>query len=291
MSALWPNPDGWSWEYEQSFTENLWGFPEVVVNQARLYFDGYSSVPGGIEVQNLEVEISAPPARIAADKSGGLISKPPNTIREPFLRTLWRARPDLRVAIENRSGSAALPNLNPPGFYQVLLGEAAYRKSETEIAAYRRDQVAMMSWLWLVSDLTIGNTFELQLVPDLADDVWLYGTIAAWEDVSVPAGFFEDCLRVDYRIDYGESICTDENGNETGAFRSETYGHIHYAPDVGPIESFETWIPISELIWGECPPGQEHIGEPFSEGTLQYTGGSPVPVVSTTWGSLRIGYR
>lgn len=290
MTALWPNGDESSWEYEQTFTEDLWGFPEIVVNEARLYFDGYDTVPGGIEVQNLEVEISSAPRVAPSARYSGLIADPPSTIADPFLRTLWRCRPDLREAIEQRFGSP-LPALNPPGFYQILLGEAAYRKTVDEVAAYRRDQEAMISWLWLVSDLTIGNTFELQLVPDLADDVWLYGTIAAWEDVSVPAGLFEDCLRVDYLIEYGEIVCTDEFGSESGAFRSETFGHVHYAPSVGPIESFETWIPVSEMVWGECPILDEHIGEPYSEGSLRYTGGFPVPVEKSSWGALRIAYR
>ncbi len=38
-----------------------------------------------------------------------------------------------------------------------------------------------------------------------------------WEDVTVPAGYFSLCLPVDYRIDYGESIGTDEYGKELGA--------------------------------------------------------------------------
>ncbi len=61
MSSLWPNADGLSLEYEQTYTEYLRGDTETTVNQARFFFDGYDTVPGGIEAQNLEVEILPPP--------------------------------------------------------------------------------------------------------------------------------------------------------------------------------------------------------------------------------------
>lgn len=297
MSSLWPNADGHSWEYRQTYNENLWYDPETTVNQARLYFNGYDTVPGGIEVQNLEVAVLPPPAAKSLSSTAPRAKRQfavaaPASIQNPFLRTLWQVRADLRDAIEKKAADPDDIVPDRPGFYQILLHEAAYKKTEENIGAYRRDQNAMMSWLWLVEDLTVGSSFELQLVPDLADDAWLYGTIAAWEDVEVPAGEFSDCLRVDYLISYGESICTDIDGHETGGFTSETRGFIHYAPDVGPINTYEEFIPITEIIWGECDDYfSQHIGEVAASGSLQLTSDDPVLTEQASWGSMKGAYR
>jgi hypothetical protein len=295
MDSLWPNDDGHSWLYEQVYHD--WYAGEVIENEVRLFFNGADTVPGGIVVQNLDVEIlGAPlaPTSGSTDQGVKLLSGDTDVpaAADPFMRTLWKARPDLREAIrEKLDAGPAEPVRYPPGFYQLLLGEAAYRKSDEDIAAYRRDIEATKSWLWLVQDLTIGNTFEFQLVPDLADDVWLYGTLAAWEDIDVPAGHFAGCLRVDYRIDYGASICTDETGSELGGFSSETRGFVHFAPEVGPVNHGEEFIPFKEFLWGECPEWEIYQGVVFTSGSLRLMGEQPTAVKPTTWGRLRTLYR
>lgn len=287
MSALWPNADGTGWIYQQTYSEADWCGDIQASNEARFYFDGADVVPGGIVVQNLKVEVhgTAP--------SGFAIDAPSAVRGDPFYRTLWRARPDLREKIRAEAASGKIAPWPDSTFYLNLLHEAAYRKSDEDIAAYRRDQVAMKSWLWLESDLTIGHGFRIQLVPDLADDVWLYGTNAAWEDVEVPAGSFAGCLRVDYRIDYGEGVCTDETGTETGRFRSETRGWVHYAPDVGPLDCHEEFVPITEIIQGKCPFGDlgEHVGEICTTGDLRLLEIQPVPTRPTSWGRIRRDFR
>jgi hypothetical protein len=284
MDALWPNEDGRTWLYAQVFHD--WFGGEVIENEVRLFFDGTDIVPGGIVVQDLKVE--ATPAEFRPRLVGH--DNPPAGA-DPFYRALWRSRPDLRDGI--RAKLETLPPASeryPDGFYQVLIGEAAFRKSDEDIAAYRTDIEAMKAWIWLISDLTIGGTFSIQLVPDLADDVWLYGTVARWENVAVPAGTYTRCLRVEYLIDFGESVCTDENGNELGGFRSETRGFIDYAPEVGPVNHYEEWIPFVEFLWGDCP-WQGFLGMVFTSGSLQLTAESPTPIQQTTWGRIKAAFR
>ena len=144
------------------------------------------------------------------------------------------------------------------------------------------------SWLWLVSDLTIGNTFTLQLVPDLASNVLLHGTIAAIEPATVPAGTFEDCVRVDYLIDYGKSECVDDQGNVTGTSRSETRGYVHYAPLVGPVQSSEEFLRFAEATGTCAAPGD--IGRVFARASLRLYSAT-VPALRTTWGRLKTVYR
>lgn len=274
MSALWPNDDGLRWEYVQTYETAPWAGGDMVENQAIFTFNGDDVVPGGVEVQNLEVEVIG---------SGGPVRFGPSA--NSILRAAWTARPSLRESISSLLQNGSSANQPPPGFFQTFLHEAAYKKTDGEIADWDRNVEETRAWLWLVSDLTIGSEFQLQLIPHVTDNVWLHGTMAAWEDVEVPAGVFEGCLRVDYRIEWGESICTDEMGNPTGAFTAEMIGFVHYAPDVGPIQSYEEYTPLKEVVWGECSPGIPE-GEVQSWGSLKLTAG-PVAVESETWGRIK----
>jgi hypothetical protein len=282
MDTLWPNDDGRSWTYEQTYSDAITG--QVIQNTVRLLLDGRDVVPGGIAVQNLRLDGPG-----GATKQLGQTDGMPAEL-SPFLATLWRSRPDLRVALDRHNERTVGQEQLTDGFHQLLIGEAAYSKTEHEISAYRRDVEATRSWLWLVSDLTIGNTFALQLVPDLADDVWLYGTITMWEAVTVPAGVFPECLRVDYRIDYGEAVCLDEYGQGLGGYRSETRGWIDYAPDVGPVSHYEEWIPFADFLWGNCP-WQGYLGVAFTFGSLRLSSEQPTAVGQTSWGQIKGQFR
>lgn len=280
MERLWPNDDGRSWIYDQHREE--YGLSGVVVdNQVRLLFDGTTVAPEGIEAQYLRHELVSGPwgsshAALAA------------TIRDPLLRAVWMARPDLRARIEATLGEAPCPAFAPPGAYALLLGgELAWRRTADETAAWRCNFPNTRSWQWLVADLTIGNTFTLQLLPDFADDIFLHATVAAIEPSSVPAGTFPNCVRVDYVVDYGTLTCMDQSGNVTGTFRSETRGFVRYAPDAGPVESFEQWFPVVESSNG-C--GGYPIGEPGTLTTMRLSSQS-VPVRPASWGRLKAAYR
>lgn len=287
MDQLWPNADGLSWTYDQVY-HDYYG-QEVVQNQVRFFFDGTSIVPGGIVVQNYDYEVFGSAGRALKTPAG--LETAPEVVRNqgPFWRNLWRARPDLRTKIELRCAKDAA-DTRPEWLYGVLLHGGAYLKTSEEIATYRTDLVATQSWLYLTSDLTVGATFDLQLVPDLADDAWLHATVAAWEDVTVPAGTFAGCLRVDYRIDYGLSICTNEQGQETGSMRSETRGFVHYAAGVGPVQTHEEFIPFAEQPLGFCGLFWP-VGEPLTESGLSLANLQPTPVKEKSWGSLKHHFR
>ncbi|MEO5617727.1 MAG: hypothetical protein ABIS67_08145, partial [Candidatus Eisenbacteria bacterium] len=218
MNQLWPNDDGRAWRYDQRH-QRFGVDPLLVDNQVRLLFEGPTVAPDGINAQYLRHELlsgSVAPALLAGD------------IADPFLRNLWSARPDLRVKIRASLDGTPCPAFAPAGAYAVLLnGEFAFLKTATEVAAWRCNLANTRSWRWLISNLTIGSTFALQLIPDLSSDVFLHGTVAAVESATGPAGTFPGCVRVDYLIDYGASNCTDSNGNVTGTSRGETRGYVH----------------------------------------------------------------
>jgi len=279
MDALWPNEDGRSWRYDQHY-ESFDINQLVVDNQIRIFLDGTTVAPNGIQAQYLRQEVISGPVAATA-----LVALVPDA----FMRSVYEARPDLQQKILNLVADSPCPGNAPVGSYSVLLnGEFAYRKTAQEIAAWRCNAADTRSWLWLVSDLTIGSTFTLQLLPDIATDIFLHGKMAAIESANVPAGTFDGCMLVEYVIDYGTSECTDESGAIIGTSRSETHGYIHYAPLVGPVESFEEFIRFAEATGTCAAPGD--IGRVFARTTVRLN--SPtVPVTRTTWGQLKASYR
>ena len=279
MDALWPNEDGRSWRYDQHY-ESFDVNQLVVDNQIRIFLDGTTVAPNGIQAQYLRQEVITGPVTTTA-----LATLVPG----PFLRRVYEVRPDLQQKILNLLADSPCPVNAPAGSYAVLLnGEFAYRKTAQEIAAWRCNAADTRSWLWLVSDLTIGNTFTLQLIPDIATDIFLHGKIAAIESATVPAGTFDDCMRVEYVIDYGTSDCVDESGAIIGTSRSETRGYIHYAPLVGPVESYEEFFRYAEATGTCAPPGD--IGRVFARASVRLSS-LTVPVMRTSWGRLKAAYR
>jgi len=122
-------------------------------------------------------------------------------------------------------------------------------------------------------------------VPDLAPDVFLYATVGGLENVTVPAGSYTGCQRVDYRIDYGESICTGEGSSEPlGTFRGQTLGYVLYAPDVGPVFSFEE-LSYADVT-GDCGVTPDVVVERV---ILKLTE-APVSTEPVTWGGLKARY-
>ncbi len=279
MDELWPNQDGLSWTYAQRY-EDFDLTPSVVENRTRIFLDGTVIAPTAIQAQYLRQELISGPAFVESSEPA---------LTDPFLRQLWIARPDLRTKILQVESDADCPETRAPGSYGYFLnGELAYLKTSGDIGAWRCNKSDTQAWLWLVSDVSVGNTFTLQLVPDLADDVFLHGEIVAVEPVTVPAGTFKNCVRVDYLVDYGFSTCYGQQRQP----RSGRYGRRLEAtsttrPASARCESFEEFIPIAERI-GSC--GGPSVGAPVSRVSLQMDT-TPTPVRRTTWGQIKLTYR
>jgi len=270
MASLWPNQDGSSWGYHQTYQAGPGGFgnPDTTETLFRLHFDGTVAVPGRSDAQNLvEEEVVASAPSLAATP-------------DAFLRTLWLARPDLRDALGQRGVTGAAAQV--PEWAALLVHGGAFEKTAQEIRIWRTDTTGLLSWVFLRFDLSLGHMFSLQLVPDLAPDVFLYATVGGLENVTVPAGSYTGCQRVDYRIDYGESICTGEGSSEPlGTFRGQTLGYVLYAPDVGPVFSFEE-LSYTDVT-GDCGVTPDVVVERV---ILKLTE-APVSTEPVTWGGLK----
>jgi len=265
MGDLWPNQNGLRWEYVQTLDLPLEA-SEPVQTTVALHFKGTAPVPGGSEVQNLVEEL------------------PTGTAGNALLRNLWRARPDLRPMLES-------PGFGPSSAQAVsweslFIHGGAWEKAVDEIRTWRFDVSATRSWLFLVDDISVNSSFQLQLIPDVAPEVYLNGTVTAIEDVTVSAGSFSGAYRVDYEVDYGESTCTDESSPDAlGTAHGYTRGYVHYVPGVGPVQSLEELTFTG--VTGSCPGVTPDVVQ--ARVTMELLQG-PVPAVPVTWGHLKALY-
>lgn len=270
MSDLWPNENGLRWEYRQTLE-----MPETdpVQTTVALRFDGTAGLPGELEVQNLVEELPSATASLAAGGTSG-----------PLMRNLWALRPDLRPALESRGFASSQPAA--AAWESIFLHGGLWEKTESEIRTWRTEPSFQKSWLYLVADLSLGNSFQLQLVPELASDVYLTGTVSqTGEDVSVPAGNFSGAYRIDYEVDYGESICTSEGSPDgTGTFRAFTRGYVDYVAGIGPIQSQE------ELTYSQVMGCPGIVPDVVAARVRMELLEIPLPVLPTTWGRLKVRY-
>jgi hypothetical protein len=209
-------------------------------------------------------------------------------VRDPLLRALWRARPDLRTAIATRNELAS-----GSSWWPLLLHDGWFMKNATNIQMWQPSWTHP-TWTYLTNDLSVGATFTQQLVPELADNVFLHGTVTGIDaTVSTIAGTFEHAVKMSYRIDYGWSEGTDANNNVIGRFRGETPGHVHYVPGVGPVDMLEDFIPYVEI---DCTPNacpvdwQSYLGVSLATKTLSLTG-LPVSIETRTWTQIKNLYH
>ena len=278
LADYWPHEDGRTWIYDQR-EQQLYPSALISDNVARMWFEGTAFAPGGPEVQVMKGAVTSLSAPGVLASMGV-----PAEVSNPLMRRLWVARPDLRAAIQRASLQAECPTEGVDGWVPLLLAPLAYRQTAAEVAAWRCNATNLRAWLWLTSDLSPGSTATLQLIPDFANDLFLHLSVFGLEDATVPGGTFQDCLRVDYVIDYGWTMCTDQSGNPLGTQRYETTGFVRYAPGVGPIECFEEFG-VAEAT-GQC---LEPVGV-LARASLKLHEPS-VPTAVSTWGRLKAEYR
>lgn len=283
LEQLWPHQDGNYWEYQQTYQLAAWmpTGPDTTTTTVGLHFNGLISAVGKPDLQNLaeEVPVAAAPGASAFGASAFGAS-------DAFLRTLWTVRPDLRSTLSSTySLDVGSPADVTTLWAAVLLHGGAFEQTTEDIATWRTSLIMAKAWVFVTSALTqVGDSFQLQLIPDLASDVYLTGTFAGFENVTVPAGTFK-CLRMDYLVDYGTSVCTSASSPDSlGSFRAETAGSIFYASGLGPVRSEEE-LTYHEVL-GECGVIPDEVGQ---RTVLELTS-STVPAKPTTWGRMKTRY-
>ena len=276
LDSLWPNANGLRWEYEFVNTSPLPVEPSFTTS-ATLWFEGTVQTPGGT-AQWLHGVHSVP----AKARTGAAA--------DPLLAALWRARPDLRSAIQARTGRS-LEEV-PINWWPFLLHDGYFMKSPTNIQMWQPDW-SHPTWTYLTDDLRVGATFTHQLVPELADNIFLHGTVEVIDATVVTlAGTYEPAIRMGYVIDFGWGELTDPNiGQVIGRARGEIRGHVHFVPGVGPVEMLENNTPFLEI---DCTPNtcpQEWLDLLGATFTRTLSLARVVSVESNTWSTVKSLYR
>lgn len=274
LDSLWPNEDGLRWTYAAHYEESFEGSESSDDFTATLTFDG-TNVVGGQTVQNLVGRIDGGAALGASERPAGL---------DALTARLWVARPELRGTL------AVLAARAVDDWPFVLLapanGNVGFLKTPTSIGIWR-DEIAAQSWLYLVEPKNVGPNFTLQLVPDLADDVFLYGTVTAADESvrGANGGLYPHSWIVEYLVDLGEGTWTDELGNPLGTFRMHTSGSVVFSAGVGPI-LMEERTTVVDIDCEACPFALDDVVTQGSMGLMSL----PVANESSTWSRLKSGY-
>lgn len=274
LDALWPNDNGLRWEYELVVTSTV---DAGLTGPAALWLDGTVQTAGGT-AQVLYGE------HVQPSKAGT------GAAVDPLLVAVWRARPDLRAAIAARTGVSLEGG---PTWWPLLLHDGYFMKNPTDIQMWQASW-DHPTWTYLTDNLAVGASFMQQLIPELASDVFLHGTVESVEaTVSTGAGTYEHAVRMHYVIDYGWTEEFDGNQQLIGRTRTETRGHVHFVPGVGPVEVLEDFVPYAEV---DCAPAAcpqewtDQIGVSVETKTLSLAH-EFVAVEPSTWGMVKSLYR
>ncbi len=278
ISNIWPNDDGRAWTY--ACTQRTWGTwgpktypteedvppvptmseiaailgshpigdsPDTLLGVYRLKFQGSITTPSGVTAQYLTESLEVP--------GSSPVASAPVSFEKALLARLMVARPDLRdkIAAYAGSGAASLPG---PGNHvdgkissviaqahrdPLLIHGYAWKKSDRWIGTYG-DLDTLLAWKFLEAPLFWHHEFTHQLLASFMDDLFEHCRILGRSSVQTEAGLFQGALECLYVIDYGILTWTDEYGNFMGYSRLFDYGTVVYAPNVGPVYSYERWM-------------------------------------------------
>jgi len=263
MSNLWPHADGTGWIYDLDYEmypappatdpvvqpmpsmaelhDALATVPagDPIMDRQGLYrlrFEGEVTTESGVTAQNLVGTIYDPDEPSLTLTSGAADGE------RRLLRLIAAARPDLRGRILDKLGEteSALKDVARFSNFYFLNGYA-FAFEDSGYYGYG-DLNPRHSWVYLEGDLDVGSEFSMQLVPELMDDIWLYGQVWSIADRVVAGIAWQNVLECMYAIDLGVAVATDENGEPIGEYRSFIYGATLYAPGTGPIASRERWV-------------------------------------------------
>lgn len=290
LENLWPNTDGDRWTYRLQSQlgghgrSQVYADPEDVPDAPplddlatwldqptsiddpvegnawmRLQFDGLRTTLTGVTRQNLAETFWFSEETI---KSARSVEGP-----DLLLRQVLRARPDLRERAHQlwpERTPRALRQLEPnaPGLAKapgdanatpLLLFGYVWEKTENHIGTYG-DVDQNLAWAFLKGEPVVGHEFSHQLVPALADDVWLHGRVERELEFRVGGEVYPRAVQVLYRVDYGVQTVTDEGGNVLGGVRAYATGRIVYVPGVGPVSVIERGLfPSGGVVGGSLP--------------------------------------
>jgi len=129
-------------------------------------------------------------------------------------------------------------------------------------------------------------------VPEFADDIFLHGEVTSVNaTVETQNATYNNAVQVTYLVDMGVFSVTDENGELLATGHAEFRGHVHFVPDVGPVEMLQEYEPYVWLDCNECPEDWLNwVGQVVETQTLSLLQ-DPVATEKLNLGSVKALYR
>ena len=269
LSTLWPADIGSVWEFDVRVEGP---FDAVETGTVTHSVVGQSEISSGVTVWCFSVDSTVPISALPGMPEG----------LSTLEQRLWSVRPELREKM--LVGGVRQVAYQPSLLLRVPeCSNEAGLLVDNEVAMGLWASSGDWAWWWITADLVPGSTFRLQLIPDLADDVFVNGEVRTIDGaVMTPAGSFTNAVIVDYVVELGESSITDEGGGVLGTVSFETVGWVAFAPGVGPVASEEAFAP-AEIDCPECPP---EIFETVTT-TMDLRNKTPVRGEQRTFGRLK----
>lgn len=289
LESIWPNSDGDSWRFQyacrwwdDASDVPCWPTPEEVPDlptmeefedllrnqptgdvcsteegEYALEFAGDTTTRSGATAQNLRETLTL--------DQGALALAAPSKAGAALLTRLCIARPDVAEKIRSKYPSIEVDAYPPQGKMSgleissesyaaifmdpILVHGYAWEKTRDWIGTYG-DIDQALAWKFLESDLGTGHEFSFQLVPSLADDVYLHCKVLRTFTAHTRLGSFEDSIECLYVIDYGIHATMPGVVGEAAEYtRTFDYGSVIYSPGIGPVYSYERAL----LYPGEQP--------------------------------------
>jgi hypothetical protein len=247
LENLWPHADGTDWSYdfryrvhelETSVGDTLPGMStlhaallEPVASALVSEDEGiYRQTVNGTVTTDSDVTAINMDVTIYSEVYGDKSLSPDNAL----LGAIARARPDLREKLEDRLGRRlADKDLDEAGFL-FFLSPYAFAVEDSGYFGYG-DLSTEHSWIYLTDELEVGSEFSIRLVPQLADDLWLYGRIWSVGDFTSGGATYANAVECMYVMDLGIQISVDEQGDIISTHHAYCYGRTVFVPEIGPV--------------------------------------------------------
>lgn len=212
FETIWPVGVGRYWDYALTEARHAGGAAT---------YASLEDVPDLPDLEELYADLQADPPGAPLESSSASL--------RCLVTADLTADPDTTVmvfdyAVVNHEGYASMP-------LGLSMGPQ-WRRSRDRIAIYSG---GYLQWVHLDGVLTRGHEFTVQLVPALADDIFLHVRVWRSRSFGVMGTTQAGCLECFYLIDMGIVQAVNENGEGGGFFRAYRYGIVIYAPEVGPV--------------------------------------------------------
>jgi hypothetical protein len=257
LDNIWPNEDQRFWEYD--FTMRGWSSTFPLFDTLYATEEEVPALPSFDYIEDLlenhpigdDVNMDAGTYRMRFD---GDTTSEYGVTAQALKDTLYIAdmavARDCRVTREDIILGRAMPvgrYMQDPAVwplgaaedilsYPMMIHGGFWEKNEAWIGTYCEIDTNLC-WKFLTEDLEPGSEFTHQLVPALTDQVFLHCKVLGMKDADVGGLIYQNALECAYIIDYGVTW-TDIPGH-TGYYRVYDYGVAIYAPEVGPVYSYE----------------------------------------------------